>query len=267
MPRPQIMGVINVTPDSFSDGGQFDTHAAAIAHGLALAEDGADWLDIGGESTRPGAEPVDAEEELLRVVPVVAELARRGLRVSIDTMKPAVARAAIEAGATMINDVSGFRDPAMVQLAQSLRTRIRVCVMHMPGEPRTMQSLTEYPDGVEATVTRYLLAQANALGLPPQDVYLDPGIGFGKTVAQNRELLRAVGRLRSHGYPVLIGASRKSFIGKVLGSEAAPRAVETREAGTLAVHLFAQEMGADMIRTHDVRAAVDAAQIWEWLRA
>lgn len=261
------MGILNVTPDSFSDGGRFDGVDRAIAHGLQMAEAGADWVDVGGESTRPGAEPVSADEEMHRVLPVVQALAERGLRVSIDTMKASVARAALDAGARLINDVSGFRDPEMVALANAHAGHVQVCVMHMRGEPRTMQADLHYAGGVVGEVTEYLRGQASRLELPSEDIYLDPGIGFGKSTEQNIELLRTVGKLRTYGFPVLIGASRKSFIGKLLGTPEVPRPTNEREAGTLAVHLFAQEMGADMIRTHDVAAAVDAARIWEHLRA
>lgn len=249
------MGVLNVTPDSFSDGGQFLAHQAAIEHGLRLKEEGADLVDVGGESTRPGAEPVSAKEELRRVLPVVEALVVQGVMVSIDTQKPEVAQQACQAGVGVVNDVGGLRDSAMRKVCSD--AGCTVCIMHMRGEPRTMQREPSYGD-VVADVRDWLLAQAQraeAEGIPGDRIWLDPGIGFGKTVAHNLELLRRLNELVASGYPTLVGVSRKSFIGKLLGSEAAPLPVGERLEGTLAFQAWAQTQGARIIRAHDVLAS------------
>jgi dihydropteroate synthase len=229
--RPLVMGIVNVTPDSFSDGGQWLNPLAAVAHATKLVEQGADILDVGGESTRPGAEPVSVQEEWERVVPVVAEIAKRTtVPVSIDTMKPEIARACLEAGAVIVNDVSGLRDPAMISVARDFRAG--AVVMHMRGEPPTMQQNPQYAD-VVAEVTGYLQERLRVLGesgIPPEAVCLDPGIGFGKTTAHNLELLANLGTVAALGRPVCLGASRKGFIGKLCGRE-----VADRDAGSLAV--------------------------------
>lgn len=256
--RPLIMGVLNVTPDSFSDGGQFFSVSEALARADQMRAEGADIIDVGGESTRPGAEPVLEDEELRRVIPVVGDLARRGFRVSIDTMKPAVASAALAAGAQIVNDVSGFRNPEMSAIAA--RHQAATCLMHMQGKPRTMQAEAEYAD-VVSEVRDYLRQQAEeaiAAGVPQEEIVLDPGIGFGKTLGHNIDLLKAIPQMKALGFPVLIGVSRKSFIGRLLGSSADPRPVEERLHGTLAVQVLAQAWGADVLRVHDVRAATDA---------
>src|SRR5687767_12611314 len=219
MRTPLIMGVVNVTPDSFSDGGQFLDADAAVEHGLRLAAEGAHILDIGGESTRPGADPVGEEEELRRVVPVIERLIQDGnARLSIDTTKVAVARAALEVGATLVNDVSALRfDPGMAGLVAE--SGAGCCLMHMLGEPRTMQENPRYDD-VVSEVKAFLeerLAFAVDAGIPEEHVCLDPGIGFGKTVEHNVELLNRLDELTAIGRPVLVGASRKRFLGRLLG--------------------------------------------------
>ena len=242
------MGVVNVTPDSFSDGGLYLDPEAAIAHGRELIEDGAEILDIGGESTRPGAQPVDEAEELARVVPVVEGLAGLDAEISIDTSKAAVAAAALGAGAGIVNDVTALRgDPEMASVcAEGGAT---VVLMHMLGDPRTMQDDPRYEDVVD-DVKAFLgerLEAAVAVGIAEGRVWLDPGIGFGKTAAHNMELLRRLGELRALGRPLVVGTSRKSFIGKVDGSAAGDRL-----GGTIASSVIAATEGAEVLRVHDV---------------
>jgi dihydropteroate synthase len=251
----RLMGVINVTPDSFSDGGSFLEADAAIAQGRRLAGEGADLLDVGGESTRPGADPVDAEEELRRVLPVIDALARDGAAtVSIDTSKLAVAEAALDAGARYVNDVTAFR--VAPELAGLVAGRgVECCLMHMLGEPRTMQVHPRYDD-VVADVKAFLeerLAFAVGEGIPEERIALDPGIGFGKTVDHNLELLRRLGEIAAIGRPVMIGTSRKSFLGRITG-----RDVTERTPATLATCVVAYLNGARMFRVHDVAPARDA---------
>jgi dihydropteroate synthase len=248
------MGVLNVTPDSFSDGGQFLDADRAIEHGRALTAEGADWVDVGGESTRPGADEVSAEEELRRVVPVVEALAAGDVRVSIDTSKVAVARAALDAGAAMVNDVTAFA--AEPELADLCADRgCEVVVMHMQGTPRTMQEDPAYDDVVDDV--RAFLAErfefATSRGIAEERIRLDPGIGFGKTVDHNTELLRRLGELCELGRPLVVGTSRKSFIGKITGRE-----VEERLGGTIASCVLAYANGAEMLRVHDVAPVRDA---------
>jgi dihydropteroate synthase len=244
----KLMGVVNVTPDSFSDGGLYLDPEAAVAHGLELAEAGAEILDVGGESTRPGAEPVGEEEELRRVVPVIGGLAGSQTRISVDTSKAAVAAAALDAGAGIVNDETALRgDGEMASLCAERGAT--VVLMHMLGEPRTMQEDPRYDD-VVAEVKAFLaerLEAALAAGIDERRVWLDPGIGFGKTGAHNMELLRRLGELRELGRPLVIGASRKSFIGKVDGSPA-----DQRLGGTIASSVLAAAEGADVLRVHDV---------------
>jgi dihydropteroate synthase len=252
------MGVVNVTPDSFSDGGRFTDADAAVAHGRALAADGADWIDVGGESTRPGAEPVPEAVELERVVPVVEALAAAGLRVSIDTRKAAVARAAVAAGASLINDVSASLDGVAADLG------VGWAAMHAQGDPRTMQLDPRYDD-VVAEVQAFLVEraeQAIAIGVP--EVWIDPGIGFGKTERHNLELLANLDRLVATGHRVLVGTSRKAFLGGLLGrSDRAegPAPVDDRLEGSLATATWAMASGAQMVRVHDVRATRQAALV------
>src|SRR5262245_16942840 len=249
------MGVVNVTPDSFSDGGAFDDAADAIAHGRRLASEGASILDIGGESTRPGAEPVPVEEELRRVIPVVEGLA--GARISIDTMKLAVAQAAVEAGASYVNDVTAFRNDA--DLAGFVADRgLDCCLMHMLGEPRTMQKDPRYGDVVD-DVKAFLLERmeyAVGEGVAEERIQLDPGIGFGKTREHNLELLRRLEELTELGRPLVIGTSRKSFLGKLTG-----RDVTERVPGTIATCVLALERGASVFRVHDVAEVADALKV------
>jgi dihydropteroate synthase len=252
-----LMGVVNVTPDSFSDGGRYYHLDAAVAHGLRLVAEGADIVDVGGESTRPGAEPVPADEEIRRVVPVVRDLRSAGVAVSIDTRHAAVAEAAVAAGACLVNDVSGLRDPAMRAVAA--RYDVPAVAMHMPvDDPATMQQHTDYVD-VVADVVGFLrdhAALALTEGVPL--VIVDPGIGFGKTVEQNLELIRRLDELVALGHPVLLGASRKRFIGVLTGVEEP----EQRVAGTLAVHLAGVQRGARIVRAHDVAAHREALTMW-----
>jgi dihydropteroate synthase len=249
------MGIVNVTPDSFSDGGLFAEAQAAIAHGLALAGEGADIIDVGGESTRPGSAPVSGEEELARVLPVVEALVGSvEIPVSIDTRHAAVASACVGAGATIINDVSGFRDPAMVAVAATCDAGL--VVMHMLGDPQTMQAEPRYDD-VVAEVRAYLLGRASELqsaGIAVERIALDPGIGFGKTTVHNLELLRRLGAYAADGYPLVVGVSRKRFLGEITG-EPEPAG---RLAGSLAAAVWSAWQGAHVLRVHDVRATVAA---------
>ena len=257
--RTLVMGVVNVTPDSFSDPGRYLTAAAAVEHGLQLAADGAAILDIGGESTRPGAEPVSAEDELERVVPVIEELHARApeTQLSIDTSKAVVAEAAVRAGATLVNDVTALRgDPEMARLVAD--TGVQCCLMHMLGTPRTMQQDPRYED-VVAEVKAFLeerLEFAVARGIRAQRVWLDPGIGFGKTVEHNLELLRRVDELVAIGPPVVIGTSRKSFLGRLTG-----RDVDQRVPATIATNVLAFARGARVFRVHDVAPVYDALMV------
>jgi dihydropteroate synthase len=244
----KLMGVVNVTPDSFSDGGLYLDPEAAIAHGRELAAAGAEILDVGGESTRPGADRVDAEEELRRVVPVIRGLSDCGCELSVDTSKAEVAAATLDAGATIVNDVTALRgDPGMATVCAERGAT--VVLMHMLGEPRTMQDDPRYED-VVTEVKGFLaerLQSAVATGIAEEQVWLDPGIGFGKTAAHNMELLRRLGELRELGRPLVIGTSRKSFIGKVDGSAAGERL-----GGTIASSVLAAAEGAAVLRVHDV---------------
>jgi dihydropteroate synthase len=252
----KLMGVVNVTPDSFSDGGRYLDADAAVAHGEELARDGAEILDVGGESTRPGAEAVGAEEELARVEPVVKGLAG-GATVSIDTSKAVVAETALDAGAAIVNDVTALRgDPGMAGVCAERGAGL--VLMHMKGDPRTMQENPVYADVVDE-VKAFLaerLQAAIAAGVEEDRVWLDPGIGFGKTLEHNLELLRRLGELRELGRPLVVGTSRKGFIGKVDGS-----GVEDRLGGTVASSVLAVAEGADVVRVHDVAEAAQALRV------
>jgi dihydropteroate synthase len=257
---PLLMGIVNVTPDSFSDGGRFLDPARAIEHGLRLEAEGAAILDVGGESTRPGAAGVDADEELRRVMPVVTELCRRAsVPVSIDTSKAAVAREAVAAGAQIINDVSGLAfDPAMVPLAAE--TGAGVCVMHMQGTPRTMQQNPTYCN-VVGEVLNYLRRRRDALvatGVEAERIAVDPGIGFGKTTDHNLTLLAEAWRFHELGNPVLVGPSQKRFIGQLIGDLAADRT-----AGTIGVALALARQGVQVLRVHDVGPVRQALVLYE----
>jgi dihydropteroate synthase len=256
--RPILMGIVNVTPDSFSDGGQHATTQQAIAHAERLVTEGAQILDIGGESTRPGATPVSIEDELKRVLPVVRALRDAGIAISVDTCKPEVMRAALDEGADLLNDVTGFRDPASRQVAAS-HSSCGLCVMHMQGEPRTMQHAPQYEDVVQ-DVKNYLLRQVRLLeesGISARRISLDPGYGFGKTLAQNYALINNLDEITRTGYPVLFGVSRKSMIGTVTGQP-----VTQRLAGSIAAALAGVARGAAIIRIHDVAETRDALNVW-----
>jgi dihydropteroate synthase len=250
----QVMGVVNVTPDSFSDGGRYLDAAAAIAHGRRLIAEGADLLDVGGESTRPGAQPVTPEQEIARVLPVIEALAPER-RVSIDTTKIAVARAALDAGATYVNDVSAFRfEPDLAGLVAD--AGVDCCLMHMLGEPRTMQDDPRYDDVVD-DVKAHLeerIAFATAEGVAEEHIHVDPGIGFGKTAAHNLELLRRLDEIVALGRPVVVGTSRKSFLGRLTGRDDPA----DRLPGTIATNVLALERGARIFRVHDVAPVRDA---------
>lgn len=257
--RPILMGIVNVTPDSFFDGGQHDQADAAIAHARKLASEGAHILDIGGESTRPGAAPVSLEVELNRVMPVLEAMKDTGVALSIDTCKPEVMRAALAMGADIINDVTGMRDPHARAVVAEHAT-CGVCVMHMQGEPRTMQLEPHYEDVVRE-VLEALLQQARSveqLGVSRSRISIDPGLGFGKTVAQNYRLVAELETIVASGYPVVFGASRKSMLGAVTG-----RSVDQRLAGSVAAALAGVEHGAKVLRVHDVGETRDALMIWQ----
>ena len=256
--RPILMGIVNVTPDSFSDGGEHATAQQAIAHANRLVSEGAKILDIGGESTRPGATPVSVTDELKRVLPVIKALRDAGVAISVDTCKPEVMRAALDAGADLLNDVTGFRDPLSVQVAAN-HPSCGLCVMHMQGEPRTMQRAPFYLDVVQ-DVKSYLLAQARLLeesGVQYHRISLDPGCGFGKTLEQNYLLIQRLDEIVQTGYPVLLGVSRKSMIGTVTGQP-----VTQRLAGSVAAALAGVARGAAIIRVHDVAETRDALNVW-----
>lgn len=251
------MGIVNVTPDSFSDGGQFLDADAAVRHGQELAHEGADILDIGGESTRPGADPVGLEEELRRVVPVIERLSPLDARISIDTTKSRVAREAIDAGASIVNDVSALRfDPELAGVVAD--AGVGLVLMHMLGEPRTMQDDPQYDD-VVSDVKAFLeerLAHAVGQGVKEERIWLDPGIGFGKTLDHNLELIARLDELVAIGRPVVFGASRKSFLEKLTG-----RQVDERLAGTIATTIIAYQHGARVFRVHDVAPNLDALKV------
>ncbi|MBM4087601.1 MAG: dihydropteroate synthase [Planctomycetes bacterium] len=258
-----VMGVLNVTPDSFSDGGQHFAAEAAVRHGLEMVEAGADIIDVGGESTRPGAETVPETDEIRRVVPVIeALMAKATPFISIDTYKPAVAAAALDAGARMVNDVNGLRDAKMMALVA--RRGVPAVIMHMQGMPRDMQKNPTYAD-VVGDILAFLRAQIAAAvraGVAAERLIVDPGIGFGKTVAHNLEILRRLDEFRSLGRPVMIGTSRKSFIGQVLGVP-----VEQRLMGTAATVAWAVAKGAKIVRVHDVREAVQVVRMCDAIKA
>jgi dihydropteroate synthase len=250
------MGVVNVTPDSFSDGGRFFEASAAIAHAQRLVEEGADILDLGAESSRPGAQPVSAEEELRRLLPVVKELKVVPVPISVDTTKPEVMRAVIDAGAAMVNDISALRSPGALETVAA--SDAGVCLMHMQGEPRTMQHEPRYGD-VVAEVAAFLaerVAAAESAGIARERIAIDPGFGFGKSVAHNFELLRKLDRFTALGLPVVAGWSRKSTLGAITG-----RAAAERLAASLAAALLAVQRGARIVRVHDVAATRDALAV------
>jgi dihydropteroate synthase len=260
--HPQVMGIVNVTPDSFSDGGQHANVRTALAHCEQLLQEGAHILDIGGESTRPGAPAVTLEEELARVLPVVREAVRFNVPISVDTYKPAVMRAVLDAGADIINDVWALRQGDAQQVVAS-HAQCGVCLMHMHGEPQTMQTLPMQGAAIEPVVA-FLKHQAQALqalGVTSERIALDPGVGFGKTVAQNFELLAHQAQLLSLGYPLLVGWSRKSSLGAVTDC-----AVDDRLVPSVAAALLAVERGARVVRVHDVAPTVHALKVWQAAR-
>ena len=258
--RPRIAGVINVTPDSFSDGGSFLDAGDAIAHGLKLAEEGADLLDVGGESTRPGAAEISAQDEIARVVPVIEALAKKtAIPIAIDTSKPEVMRAAVAAGAGFINDVRALRRDGALDAAAALK--VPVCLMHMQGEPGTMQDAPHYED-VVSDVRRFLAERLFACemsGIDKKRVVVDPGFGFGKTLEHNLALLRALDQFAALGVPLLVGLSRKGMIGALTGR----KRPADRAAGSAAAALLAVQKGAAIVRVHDVAVTRDALAVWE----
>jgi dihydropteroate synthase len=262
--RVRVMGIVNVTPDSFSDGGEHATLEAAVAHGLKLAEEGADVLDVGGESTRPGANDVSVEEELRRVIPVIERLAKETtLPISVDTSKPEVMRAAVAAGAGMINDVYALRREGALDAAASLG--VPVVLMHMQGEPRSMQTEPQYDD-VVAEVHRFLAERifaAEMAGIAKKKIVVDPGFGFGKAREHNLTLLAQLDRFAELGVPLLAGLSRKKTIGELTGREDP----SDRVYGSVAAHLIAAQRGARIVRVHDVAATVDALKVWNAVAA
>ena len=256
--RPLIMGVVNVTPDSFSDGGLFRDSHAAIEYAISLKQQGADIVDIGGESTRPGSLPVSAEEERARVIPVVTELARQGVPVSVDTVKSSIMAESIEAGACLINDISGLSDEYAIDVISS--SRVGVCVMHMQGTPRTMQDEPSYKNVLEE-VCGFLRSRAESLieaGVGPSRIILDPGFGFGKTDEHNIELLRNIQKIADLGFPVLSGLSRKSMLGRITG-KGDPK---DRIGASISAALLAVSNGTSIIRVHDVVETHDALKVW-----
>ncbi len=255
-----IMGVVNVTPDSFSDGGRYAAVEAAVTHGRAMWNQGADIIDVGGESTRPGAEPVSVVEEMSRVVPVISDLVSQGVVVSIDTTKAEVASAAIAAGARIVNDVSALADPAMA--AFCAETGVGVVLMHMQGEPLTMQDEPHYDD-VVADVASFLTVRAEIAeraGIARSRICVDPGIGFGKTLDHNLALLNGIDQLVATGLPVLIGTSRKGFLGTILREAGLETAADERDAATAATVALAVDGGASAVRVHNVGHALQAAR-------
>ncbi|MGK7294709.1 MAG: dihydropteroate synthase [Candidatus Wenzhouxiangella sp. M2_3B_020] len=261
--RVLVMGIVNVTPDSFSDGGRYDSVERAVAHARRLVADGADILDIGGESTRPGAEPVAADVEIARVVPVIEAIrAELDVPVSIDTRKGDVMRAAAEAGARMINDVNALRDPDALEAAAALD--LPVCLMHMQGEPRTMQKNPDYGDVVDELLSffRERIRTCTDAGIREEHLVLDPGFGFGKSLEHNLTLLDRFSRFRSLGVPLLAGLSRKSMLGRITGREAP----DQRISASVAAAVLAAERGADILRVHDVAETVDAVKLLHAMR-
>ena len=251
------MGIVNVTPDSFSDGGQLHDTQAAVAHALKLSEQGADILDVGGESTRPGATAVPVDEEIGRVVPVIEVLVREGCVVSVDTRRPEVMRAALAAGATMVNDVAALLAPGAMEAVAA--SGVAVCLMHMRGDPQSMQQSPHYADVVDE-VKQFLRARVQvceAAGIARERLVIDPGFGFGKTLQHNLALLKHLGELAELDLPILAGLSRKSMLGTLTG-----RAVDEREFAGVAAHLMAVAQGARLVRVHNVMAMRDALAIW-----
>ncbi|MBI5659615.1 MAG: dihydropteroate synthase [Nitrosomonadales bacterium] len=255
--RPLVMGIVNVTPDSFSDGGLHLRADAALEHARQLIAEGADMLDIGGESTRPGAQPVSAREELWRIMPVIEGLRGASAPLSVDTGKPEVMRAALAAGASMVNDINALQQPEALEAVAA--GDAAVCLMHMRGTPQTMQEQPRYRDVVREVFhfLRARMAAAEVAGIARERIVIDPGFGFGKTLEHNLALLRGLGAFRELDVPVLVGLSRKSMLGKITGQD-----VEHRLHASVAAALLAVQRGAKIVRVHDVRATVDALKVW-----
>ena len=256
--RPLVMGIVNVTPDSFSDGGQHLQCEAALAHAQRLIAEGADMLDIGGESTRPGAQPVGVQQELDRVLPIIEGLHGASVPISIDTSKPEVMQAAIAAGVQMVNDINALQDAAAMSAVAA--SNVAICLMHKQGTPQTMQQQPQY-DNVVAEITEFLrgrIAAAEAAGIARESIVIDPGFGFGKALAHNLDLLRHLDKLRELGAPVLAGLSRKSMLGALTGQD-----VDHRITASVAAALIAVQRGASIVRVHDVRETVDALKVWQ----
>lgn len=259
--RPLVMGIVNVTPDSFSDGGRYLHHDTAIAHAQLLIEEGADIIDIGGESTRPGAQPVGVAEELDRVLPIIEALRGAPVPISIDTCKPRVMQAAIAAGVQMVNDISALHDATAMNAVAA--GNVAVCLMHKQGDPQTMQRQPQY-DNVVTEIGEFLrgrIAAAQVAGIGRERIVIDPGFGFGKSLAHNLDLLRHLDKLCELGVPVLAGLSRKSMLGAITGRE-----VRDRVAASVAAALIAVQRGASIVRVHDVHETVDALKIWNAIR-
>jgi dihydropteroate synthase len=256
--KTKLMAVLNVTPDSFYEGGRWQSAEAAIQQGILFTQQGADFLDIGGESSRPGSTRISEEEELKRVLPVIESLSRQvDIPLSIDTMKPGVAEAALQAGASFINDVSGFRDRAMQEIAAA--ASVPICVMHMHETPETMQLKPSYQEGLIPFLIKWFTDRIDQLiqaGVKEENIIIDPGIGFGKTVADNIEIIQNLHKMRTLGFPILIGSSRKSFLGKILNKPATELL-----ASTLAVHILAIQAQVDIIRVHDVKEHRDVLSV------
>jgi dihydropteroate synthase len=260
--RPLVMGIVNVTPDSFADGGRYSTAARAIAHGRLLASQGADLVDVGGESTRPGAPEVLLQEELERVLPVVTALVNEGIAVSIDTRKPEVMRACATTGAVMVNDVEALQAPGALGVCAA--AGVAVCLMHMKGTPRTMQAAPHYDD-VVAEVRAFLVQRARsavAAGIQPHRIVLDPGFGFGKTADHNLTLMGSLAELAADGFPIAVGFSQKSTLGVITGRPAGQRMI-----ASVTMAVLAAQSGASLVRVHDVAETVDALKVWRAVTA
>jgi len=261
--QPHVMGILNVTPDSFSDGGEHNTQEQAIAYALQMMADGATVIDVGGESTRPGASVVEIEEEIRRVVPVVEELSKHNVIISIDTSQPEVIKAAVKAGAHIWNDVRALTRPHALVTAAELN--IPIIIMHMRGEPTTMNNLNQYND-VTTDVMLELQQRVNdalKVGVKPENIMIDPGFGFAKNAQQNLKLLQEFYKLNQMGYPILSALSRKRFIGEALGGADA----QNRAVGSVAAHLMSIQQGACMVRAHDVKATTDAIKVWKAMQS
>ncbi|WP_288688720.1 dihydropteroate synthase [uncultured Acinetobacter sp.] len=261
--KPHVMGILNVTPDSFSDGGHHNAKEQAVAHAIQMIEDGATVIDVGGESTRPGASVVEVEEEIRRVVPVVEALAKLNVVISIDTSQPEVIKAAVKAGAHIWNDVRALTKPQALETAAELN--LPVIIMHMRGEPTTMNNLDQYDDVTQDVMNelKQRIDDALAAGVKSHNIMIDPGFGFAKNAQQNLQLLQNLHQLMTMGYPMLSALSRKRFIGEALGGADA----QHRAVGSVAGHLISIQQGASMVRAHDVKATVEAIKVWQAMQS